>query len=90
MESLCMRVNNMTYEVCSHVELIPPDVQTIIQPQVNWLLNWKVLIETFLPACCVVFLGPWSDAHGRRPLIIASLLGKSHPKSKKISISNTV
>ncbi|XP_039277077.1 proton-coupled folate transporter isoform X2 [Nilaparvata lugens] len=77
MESLCMRVANMTHDVCSHVELIPSDVQSIIQPQVNRLLNWKVLIETFLPALCVVFLGPWSDAHGRRPLILISLLGQS-------------
>ncbi|RZF35312.1 hypothetical protein LSTR_LSTR003752 [Laodelphax striatellus] len=76
METVCLSVNNMTYEICSHVELIPSDVQNIIQPQVNRLLNWQVLIETILPAFCVVFLGPWSDSHGRRPLILISVLGQ--------------
>ncbi|XP_039277069.1 proton-coupled folate transporter [Nilaparvata lugens] len=76
MESLCMSVKNMSYDVCSHVELIPGDVQNIIQPELNRLLNWQVLIETILPAFCVIFLGPWSDSHGRRPLILISVLGQ--------------
>ncbi|XP_044580332.1 uncharacterized protein LOC123262241 [Cotesia glomerata] len=43
----------------------------IVQPHMSYLLISRSLIKGILPALLILFLGPWSDKYGRKPLIIA-------------------
>lgn len=46
-----------------------------IQSSVSSLLMWASLIETLPAILFVLFLGPWSNQHGRKPLMILPLTG---------------
>ncbi|CAK1584421.1 unnamed protein product [Parnassius mnemosyne] len=37
----------------------------------------RLIIESLAPACLSLFLGVWSDTHGRKPLVVWPLLGMS-------------
>lgn len=50
--------------------------QAIIQPTVANLQMIKSLIETLIPGITALFLGPWSDVNGRKPLLLAAISGK--------------
>lgn len=57
---------------CSHLDATN---HTTEQPHTASLLMSKTLLETLLPATLTLFLGPWSDRHGRKPLLLFPLLG---------------
>ncbi|XP_063978555.1 probable peptidoglycan muropeptide transporter SLC46 [Diachasmimorpha longicaudata] len=48
------------------------DLEKLIQPRASYILLSKSLIEGILPAFLSLFLGPWSDKHGRKPILIAA------------------
>ena len=51
-------------------------LQNITQPQVASLIMYKSSIETFFPMIFCLFLGPWSDKNGRKPLLLFPFIGK--------------
>ena len=46
-----------------------------IQSSVSTLLMWASLIDTLPSIIFVLFLGPWSNEHGRKPLMIFPIIG---------------
>lgn len=50
-------------------------LETAVQPYVTDLLMAKAGVETVIPAFLSLFIGPWSDKFGRKPIIVASLSG---------------
>uniref|UniRef100_A0A1L8DEH4 Putative transporter add1 major facilitator superfamily n=1 Tax=Nyssomyia neivai TaxID=330878 RepID=A0A1L8DEH4_9DIPT len=46
-----------------------------VQPYTAKIIMVRSLMEQILPAICSLFLGPWSDKFGRKPLLYASFLG---------------
>jgi PCFT/HCP family folate transporter-like MFS transporter 1/3 len=51
-------------------------LEALLQPHVTILQMYKTLIEACIPAILSLFLGPWSDHHGRKPLILWPMFGK--------------
>lgn len=51
------------------------DIETIVQPYAANILVAKQLIESIVPGVLSLFLGPWSDRFGRKPVIMSSLFG---------------
>ncbi|XP_063700028.1 probable peptidoglycan muropeptide transporter SLC46 [Culicoides brevitarsis] len=51
------------------------DLEKRVQPYVTDLIMTKSLVEALVPAFLSLFIGPWSDIFGRKPIITASLLG---------------
>ncbi|XP_014296110.1 proton-coupled folate transporter [Microplitis demolitor] len=47
------------------------ELSKIIQPHASYIIIGRSLIKGILPALLILFLGPWSDKYGRKPLIIA-------------------
>lgn len=35
----------------------------------------KSLIESIIPALCSMFIGPWSDKYGRKPVLMSTFIG---------------
>ncbi|GJQ70419.1 hypothetical protein Trydic_g22847 [Trypoxylus dichotomus] len=50
-------------------------IEEEIQPYANVLLMVQEMITQVAPAVIVLFLGPWSDKHGRRPVLIINMIG---------------
>ncbi|XP_069691110.1 probable peptidoglycan muropeptide transporter SLC46 isoform X2 [Periplaneta americana] len=53
------------------------EVEAQSQPHAAVLQMAKMLIEACIPAVLSLFLGPWSDLHGRKPLLLWPILGFS-------------
>lgn len=51
------------------------ELNKIVQRYASYIIMSKSLIESFIPAIFILFLGPWSDKYGRKPLIIAGYFG---------------
>lgn len=47
-----------------------------VQKYVTYVSTVKTIIESLAPAFLSLFLGVWSDTHGRKPLIVWPLLGE--------------
>lgn len=83
--------NHMTYracraelgeseEVCRRLErkddgLDSKDLETKVQPFVAHYLMVKVIIEALIPAVMSLFVGAWSDKHGRKKVILLAYSG---------------
>ncbi|OXU19987.1 hypothetical protein TSAR_001737 [Trichomalopsis sarcophagae] len=50
-------------------------LQEIVQPHTATLLVLKSSIETLFPTIIILFLGPWSDTNGRKPLVTFPFIG---------------
>ncbi|XP_069691101.1 probable peptidoglycan muropeptide transporter SLC46 isoform X1 [Periplaneta americana] len=50
-------------------------LEALVQPHVSMLQMYKTTIDCALPVVLSMFLGPWSDLYGRKPLIIWPLFG---------------
>lgn len=50
-------------------------LEALLQPHVTILQMYKTVIEACIPAVLSLFLGPWSDHHGRKPLILWPMFG---------------
>uniref|UniRef100_A0A182YFN8 Major facilitator superfamily (MFS) profile domain-containing protein n=1 Tax=Anopheles stephensi TaxID=30069 RepID=A0A182YFN8_ANOST len=68
-ESLCERLGteNETEEI--------QQLEKSVQPYSANILMTKSLVESIVPALCSMFIGPWSDRFGRKPVIVASFTG---------------
>lgn len=51
-------------------------LEALVQPHVSMLQMYKTAIDCALPVVLSMFLGPWSDLYGRKPLIIWPLFGE--------------
>lgn len=54
---------------------IVKDLEKKVQPYVADLIMTKSVVEAVVPAFLSLFIGPWSDKFGRKPMIVASLTG---------------
>lgn len=50
-------------------------IETEVQPYAARILMTRQLIESIAPALLALFIGPWSDRFGRRPVILAAMAG---------------
>ncbi|XP_032676618.1 proton-coupled folate transporter-like isoform X2 [Odontomachus brunneus] len=48
-----------------------------VQPYASLILMSKSFIESIFPSFLSLFLGPWSDKHGRKPVILSGYIGIS-------------
>lgn len=53
------------------------ELETLVQPYANTFLMTQNLVGVFLPAMFCLFIGPWSDKHGRKPVLIAAYAGNN-------------
>lgn len=60
-----------------HPSINTTELEEIVQPHANVISTTKNFIEAFLNIFLCLFVGPWSDTNGRRPVLIYSLLGKN-------------
>uniref|UniRef100_A0A034VGW4 Proton-coupled folate transporter n=1 Tax=Bactrocera dorsalis TaxID=27457 RepID=A0A034VGW4_BACDO len=51
------------------------EIETRVQPYVARILMARSLLESIIPAFVSLFVGPWSDKFGRRPIILATYTG---------------
>lgn len=63
------------------------EIETIVQPYAANILVARNLIESIGPGLMSLFLGPWSDRFGRRPVVIASLIGYILTNCMSVSIA---
>ncbi|XP_053677068.1 proton-coupled folate transporter-like [Anopheles nili] len=68
-ESLCAQLGtvNETEEI--------QELEKAIQPYTSNIMMAKALVESVFPAFCGIFIGPWSDRYGRKPVLVASFVG---------------
>ncbi|KAM0729267.1 putative peptidoglycan muropeptide transporter SLC46 [Formica fusca] len=52
-------------------------INTKVQPQASLILMSKSFIESIFPSFLSLFLGPWSDKYGRKPVILSGYIGIS-------------
>lgn len=51
-------------------------INSQVQPQASLILTSKSFIESIFPSFLSLFLGPWSDKYGRKPVILSGYIGK--------------
>ncbi|XP_077293870.1 putative peptidoglycan muropeptide transporter SLC46 [Arctopsyche grandis] len=68
-ETICAKL------VSSHDDNTTIYLEELMQPQASMIIMCKTLIEAIFPAIISLFLGPWSDMNGRKPLILSSSIG---------------
>ncbi|XP_065093769.1 probable peptidoglycan muropeptide transporter SLC46 [Ochlerotatus camptorhynchus] len=51
------------------------DLERQVQPYTATILMSKSLIESIIPALCSMFIGPWSDKYGRKPVLLSTFIG---------------
>ncbi|XP_058828288.1 tetracycline resistance protein, class D-like isoform X2 [Topomyia yanbarensis] len=51
------------------------DLEKTVQPYTTNILMAKSLIESIIPALCSMFIGPWSDKYGRKPILLSTFIG---------------
>uniref|UniRef100_A0A182TA87 Major facilitator superfamily (MFS) profile domain-containing protein n=1 Tax=Anopheles maculatus TaxID=74869 RepID=A0A182TA87_9DIPT len=68
-ESLCdqLGTENETEEIQA--------LEKAVQPYSANILMAKSLVESIVPAFCSMFIGPWSDRFGRKPVIVSCFTG---------------
>jgi hypothetical protein len=50
-------------------------LETLLEPRVTLLNMYKTVIDSCIPTFLSLFLGPWSDRYGRKPLILWPMFG---------------
>ncbi|XP_058463174.1 tetracycline resistance protein, class D [Malaya genurostris] len=51
------------------------ELEKTVQPYTTNILMAKSLIESIIPALCSMFIGPWSDKYGRKPVLLSTFIG---------------
>lgn len=51
------------------------ELERQVQPYTANILMVKSLIESIIPALCSMFIGPWSDKYGRKPVLMSTFIG---------------
>ncbi|XP_063699924.1 probable peptidoglycan muropeptide transporter SLC46 [Culicoides brevitarsis] len=67
-------------EICRQLErkdggMSSKDLETRVQPFVATYQSYKVVIESLVPALMSLFVGAWSDKHGRKKVIFVAYSG---------------
>ncbi|XP_076753611.1 putative peptidoglycan muropeptide transporter SLC46 isoform X2 [Xylocopa sonorina] len=65
----------LLHETNSSAEALKVDKQ--VQPKASLILMTKSIIESIVPALLSLFLGPWSDIYGRKPIMLSGYIGLS-------------
>lgn len=52
-------------------------VSEAVQQRTATLVMIRSMVDTFFPSLLSLFIGPWSDTNGRRPLILIALACKN-------------
>ncbi|XP_059096409.1 proton-coupled folate transporter-like [Tigriopus californicus] len=73
-ERICQVNLNLTSEVCEHLDQHKYD-QMEVQKQVTLLVLYTNILSTIPCIFLTLLVGPWSDRNGRKPLMIAPILG---------------
>jgi PCFT/HCP family folate transporter-like MFS transporter 1/3 len=50
-------------------------LEAVLEPRVTVLQMYKTVIESCIPVILSLFVGTWSDHHGRKPLILWPMFG---------------
>lgn len=58
------------------------ELEKIVQPYANVISMTKSFVETFLGVFICLFIGPWSDKKGRKPVLLSSMAGGYFSPSK--------
>ncbi|XP_062541923.1 probable peptidoglycan muropeptide transporter SLC46 [Armigeres subalbatus] len=69
-ETLCAQLGTEN-ETEAEIEKL----ERLVQPYTANILMAKSLIESIIPALCSMFIGPWSDKYGRKPVIMSTFIG---------------
>lgn len=77
----CVHGLNYTESECSAFLLLNTHNETQslekdVQEYATFVITVKGVLESVTPAILSMFLGVWSDTHGRKPLIVWPLFGK--------------
>lgn len=51
------------------------DLEKVVEPYANIIMMTQSLITQIVPALLCLFIGPWSDKRGRKPVLIFNLIG---------------
>jgi PCFT/HCP family folate transporter-like MFS transporter 1/3 len=51
------------------------ELEEVLEPRVSILLMYKTVFEACIPVILSLFVGPWSDHHGRKPLLLWPVFG---------------
>ena len=51
------------------------ELEAVLEPRVTVLNMYRTVIESCIPVILSLFVGPWSDHHGRKPLILWPMFG---------------
>ncbi|XP_011860808.1 PREDICTED: proton-coupled folate transporter-like [Vollenhovia emeryi] len=52
-------------------------LNSIVQPYTSLVIMAKAFMESIIPSLLTLFLGPWSDKYGRKPLILSGYISTS-------------
>lgn len=52
------------------------EIEEAVQKYATFVTMLRTIVESVAPAVLSLFLGVWSDTHGRKPLVVWPLLGK--------------
>ena len=77
-EKVCRLDFNYTEEICNNFTskgLVDKEIELNVQDRVAELKIYEGLIAALPAAFFCLFVGPWSDVHGRKILLILPLLG---------------
>lgn len=50
-------------------------IELLVQPHASLIVMTKSFVESILPSFLSLFLGPWSDKYGRKPVLLSGYLG---------------
>lgn len=79
LKQTCQVEMSLNATVCDALGTDTPqghDAEAIVQPDAAYYFQWKSGLQNLVPALLSLFLGPWSDRYGRKPIIVLSLTGK--------------
>ncbi|XP_055609407.1 tetracycline resistance protein, class C-like [Uranotaenia lowii] len=51
------------------------ELEREVQPYTANILMARSLIDSIIPALCSMFIGPWSDKYGRKPILLSTFIG---------------
>nr|XP_033338649.1 proton-coupled folate transporter-like isoform X2 [Megalopta genalis] len=77
--SITLSINNseclLLHENVSSAEALKIDAE--VQPEASKILMVKTFMECIIPTFLSLFLGPWSDKHGRKSILMLGYVGIS-------------
>ena len=81
LEKVCNIKLNYDSDICTavlqhnHTNNITEDVAHEVEMETNKMFGWKFPLDHCIPILMALVVGPWSDKHGRKPLMLASAFG---------------